>query len=46
MNTWRMREWLASQVRVEKLEWLERLSVITAISPVGLACSTAASSCW
>jgi hypothetical protein len=39
-----MRGCSASQVRVEKLEWLERLSVMTAISPVGLACSTAASS--
>jgi hypothetical protein len=46
MNTWLMRGWSASQVRVEKLEWLERLSVITAIWPVGLACSMAASSCW
>jgi hypothetical protein len=46
MDTWRMRRWPASQVRVEKLEWLGRLSVMTAISPVGLAASTAASSCW
>jgi hypothetical protein len=35
MDTWRMRRWPASQVRVEKLEWLGRLSVMTAISPVG-----------
>jgi hypothetical protein len=46
MNTCRMRGWSASQVRVEKLVWLERLSVMTASLPVGLACSTAASSCW
>jgi hypothetical protein len=30
----------ASQARVIRLWWLERLSVITAIVPVGLACST------
>jgi len=46
MKTWRMRGCSASQARVEKLEWLDRLSVMTAISPVGLACSTAASGCW
>jgi hypothetical protein len=34
MNTWRMRGWSASQVRVATLKWLERLSVITASSPV------------
>jgi hypothetical protein len=41
MNTWRMRGWAASQVRVKKLEWLDSLSVITAISSTGLAASTA-----
>jgi hypothetical protein len=33
-------------VRVETLAWLDRLSVITMMSPVGLAVSTAANSCW
>jgi hypothetical protein len=36
-----MRGWSASQVRVLQLLWLERLSVITTMVPVGLACSTA-----
>jgi hypothetical protein len=41
-----MRGWSASQARVETLEWLEGLSVITMMVPAGLAVSTAASSCW
>jgi hypothetical protein len=41
-----MRGWSASQVRVERLVWLERLSVITTMSPSGLAASTVVSSCW
>jgi hypothetical protein len=41
-----MRGWSASQVRVEKLVWLERLSVITMMVPAGLAVSTAARSRW
>jgi hypothetical protein len=46
MNAWRMRGWSASQVRVLELLWLDRLSVITTMVPVGLAVSTAASSRW
>jgi hypothetical protein len=46
MNTWRMRGWSTNQVRVEQLSWLERLSVITTMTPSGLAVSTAASSLW
>jgi hypothetical protein len=38
MNTCSMRGCRVSQARVARLEWLERLSVITAIAPVGLAC--------
>src|SRR6266511_3958116 len=41
-----MRGWSISQVRVETLEWLDRLSVITMMAPVGLAVSTAASRPW
>jgi len=39
MNTWRIQGWAASQVRVETLLWLDRLSVMTAMAPVGLASS-------
>jgi hypothetical protein len=46
MNTCRIRGWSASQVRVEKLVWLERLSVITRMSPAGLAASTSARNRW
>jgi len=46
MNTCRMRGWSASQVRVEKLVWLERLSVITRMSPAGLAASTSSRNRW
>jgi hypothetical protein len=46
MNTWRMRGWSPSQVRVLALLWLERLSVITTMVPAGLAASTVVSSCW
>jgi hypothetical protein len=42
MNTCSIRGWLASQARVVRLWWLDRLSVITAIVPVGLACSSRA----
>jgi hypothetical protein len=42
MNTCSMRGCPASQVRVARLEWLDRLSVITAIVPVGFACSSRA----
>jgi hypothetical protein len=42
MNTCSMRGCSASQARVARLWWLERLSVITAIVPVGLACSSRA----
>ena len=38
--------WSTSQVRVEELLWLERLSVITTMPPSGLAASTVVSSCW
>jgi len=41
-----MRGWSASQVGVERLVWLDRLSVSTMMVPAGLAVSTAASSCW
>jgi len=41
-----MRGWSASQVRVERLVWLDRLSVITMMVPAGLAVWTAARSCW
>jgi hypothetical protein len=41
-----MRGWSASQARVETLEWLDRLSVITMMVPSGLVVSTAAKSCW
>jgi hypothetical protein len=40
MNTCRSRGWPASQSRVATLVWLDRLSVTTTTSPVGLACST------
>jgi hypothetical protein len=46
MNTWRMRGWSASHVRVLELLWLDRLSVTTTIWPSGLAISTAVSSRW
>ena len=38
------RGWRVSQSRVATLAWLERLSVTTMTSPVGLACSTSARS--
>jgi hypothetical protein len=41
-----MRGWSTSQVRVETLEWLDRLSVITMMAPSGLVASTAANNCW
>jgi hypothetical protein len=41
-----MRGWSASQVRVEELVWLDRLSVITMMVPAGLAASTALSRSW
>ena len=41
-----MRGWPASQVRVETLVWLDRLSVTTTMVPAGLAASTAARSRW
>jgi hypothetical protein len=41
-----MRGWSTSQVRVEALVWLDRLSVTTTMVPAGLAVSTAASSRW
>jgi hypothetical protein len=46
MNTCRMRGWSASQVRVATLVWLERLSVITRMSPAGLAASTSSRNRW
>jgi hypothetical protein len=39
MNTCSRRGCPASQARVARLEWLDRLSVITARVPVGLTCS-------
>ncbi len=42
MNTCSMRGCPASQARVARLEWLDRLSVITAIVPVGFARSSRA----
>src|SRR4051794_17337450 len=42
MNTCSMRGCPVSQARVARLEWLDRLSVITAIVPVGFACSSRA----
>src|SRR3954470_7435285 len=39
------RGWSASQPRVARLEWLDRLSVITAMTPVGLSCSSRARNC-
>ena len=42
MKTCSMRGCPASQARVVTLEWLDRLSVITAIVPVGLARSSRA----
>jgi hypothetical protein len=41
-----MRAWSASQVRVQALWWLERLSGTTHSSPLGLACSTKAKNRW
>jgi hypothetical protein len=41
-----MRGWSASQVRVEALVWLDRLSVITVMVPAGLACSTSPRNRW
>ena len=40
IETGSMRGCPASQARVARLEWLDRLSVITAVAPVGLACSS------
>jgi hypothetical protein len=42
MNTCWSRGWPASHSCVATLVWLDRLSVITTTSPVGLACSTSA----
>jgi hypothetical protein len=42
IETGSMRGCPASQARVARLEWLDRLSVITAVAPVGLACSSRA----
>ena len=41
-----MRGWSVSQVLVETLVWLERLSVITMMVPTGLAISTAPRRSW
>jgi hypothetical protein len=38
--------WSVSQVLVEELVWLERLSVITMMVPTGLAVSTATRRSW
>ncbi len=46
MNKCRIRGCSPSQVRVATLVWLERLSVITRMSPAGLAASTSARNRW